>query len=547
MNKPIATTRHWLDPEKQQDHLYQYSFKEIEHRLFHGSYVGDKRDYVFLATPKAACSTMKWILVDLENRHVPLRHFGLQTSREMIIHARPHDIKNLMQFSEDERLRLLNDGKVVRFCVVRNPYARIASAWSNKIRQKEPELRNSWQRIAEYFGTDPEICPSFPQFARWVVETAQADHCNNHWHSMAHLLLPELMRYTHILHTENLEAEFASVLKIIAPAKNAGDLLKKHRINESLPIDWQSYYDEETAQRVAQFYHEDFKQFGYALDSWKPSPQTLSLAEEVIHLRKQLARLENSALEAIRARNEVINDLCKKAPPTDETNVNNPYIVLVLGDSHARLFERENWLKLTPKMAWKSVIVEGATLSGLQNPNSQTQAAEHFKHALQQHPAKIILFCLGEVDTGFVIWYRAEKHHIDRQQATQQAIDNYCQLITLAQQKAKVVVLSTPLPTLRDGLAQGEVAKARLSVKANQQERTDLTRQFNAAIESWCNGHGVSYVNLDPLSVGPDGQVDPKLLHPNPLNHHYNPGYYQELLAEHLLPLIRKIMWNKAD
>lgn len=134
-------------------------------------------------------------------------------------------------------------------------------------------------------------------------------------------------------------------------------------------------------------------------------------------------------------------------------------------------------------MIWKIVCIEGATLSGLKNPNSKTQADNYFAQALSQHQAKVILFCLGEVDTGFVIWYRAEKHGIDVKKAAQLAVDNYCHLIESARQRANIVVLSTPLPTLQDGMEVGAVAKARSSIKASQQQRTELTCWFNNEIQ----------------------------------------------------------------
>jgi len=531
----------WLEMELHCKQVYGYSIQEVEKRLFFGSYVGDNLNYVFVATPKAACSTMKWILVDLENRHVALKHYGKQSRREMIIHARNHSIKNLMQVTDAERVKLLTDKNAVRFCVVRNPYARFVSAWADKIRQKEPNFGNVWKSIADYFDTDPKLCPTFAQFARWVVETQQAEYCNNHWRSMSHLLLPDLLRYTHVLHTENLEVELDAVLKIIAPSRNAAELLKKHRINESLPIDWQSCYDEETAKLVAKFYQEDFKRFAYPSDSWKNKYHTRSLSEEIIALHDRLAKYETAALDAIRARNDVIFELTQKKPSSvgipklaDKTDI------LVLGDSHARIFKHEAWLKLTPNLTWKTILVQGATVSGLKNPNSKTQAAKFFKQALVQNPAKTIMFCLGEVDTGFVIWLKAEKQGIDVQKAAQQAVENYCELIELASRQAQVVVLSTPLPTLKDGLEEGAVAKARSSIKTSQRQRTELTCWFNTEMELWCKNHAINYVNLDPVSKGPDGQLDPKLLHINPRDHHYNPNYYQKLLAKHLLPVIKE-------
>ncbi len=539
----VTDTPHWLSVEGRQNLIYGYSFQEVEKRLSYGSFVGDKLNYIFMETPKAACSSLKWIISDLENRQVQHKHCGYGTQPGMVIHARAsHGIKNLMQVNETERLRLIIDNQVTRFCVVRNPYARLASAWADKIRQKEPNYEKVWLQVAKHCNTDPSFCPTFSQFVRWLVDTQQPDKCNAHWRGMSYLLLPELLSYTHVLHTENLVDELDAVLRLIAPTQNASELLKKHRTNESLPMDWKACYDEETAKRVADFYKTDFERYGYSLDSWKSKAETISLADENKALREQLRRYETSALEAVRARNDVIFELInnKTSNPVKTKPVEKKSI-LVLGDSHSRIFKQKNWRRLTPKLSWNAVCVEGATVSGLTNPNSKTQAGNYFAQALSEHQAKVILLCLGEVDTGFVIWYRSEKHGIDVQQAAQLAVDNYCRLIEAARQRASTIVLSAPLPTLQDNCQVGAVAKARSSIKASQQQRTELTCWFNKEIQNWCIKNNINYVNIDPLSKGADGLVDPQLRHPDPKNHHYDPESYQKLLVEQLLPVIRNM------
>ncbi|WP_052700759.1 SGNH/GDSL hydrolase family protein [Methylocucumis oryzae] len=187
------------------------------------------------------------------------------------------------------------------------------------------------------------------------------------------------------------------------------------------------------------------------------------------------------------------------------------------------------------------VSVEGATLSGLENPNSKTQAGPKFQHALSETKASLIVLCLGEVDAGFVIWYRAEKNNIHVEDAAQRAVENYCKLIESALQKNQVIVISTPLPTLRDDSTEGAIAKARAEIKATQQQRTALTSKFNSQIQQWCQAKGISYLNLDEFSKGSDGLVSNLLRHPNPRNHHYNPKQYCKLLANHLLPIVNKL------
>ena len=82
--------------------------------------------------------------------------------------------------------------------------------------------------------------------------------------------------------------------------------------------------------------------------------------------------------------------------------------LLVLGDSHANVFRHWRIRIFLPRTKFQFCIVGGATVSGLDNPNSQTQAIHHFSDALASTSATVIITLLGEVDTGFVIWYRAK-------------------------------------------------------------------------------------------------------------------------------------------
>ncbi len=545
--KVIAVPSNWLTQTDQEQKLRDYPVESIEKRLAYGSFVGDRLNYVFMETPKAACSTMKWILSELENRTVEQKQVGKESNPAMVIHLRAsHGIKNLMQIAPKQRLKLLQENNVVRFCVVRNPYARLASAWSDKIRQKEPGYERNWQLIANYTGTDPSQCPSFQNFVRWVVETQNPKNCNPHWRPMANLLLPELIDYTHILHTESLANDLQNILNLIAPENNASILLKKYRTNESLPTEWQSYYDTETASLVADFFAEDFIQFDYSLNSWQAQEQSLTLAEQIDSLHKKIAKLEHAALNAIRSRNDIIFELIQKkhtkSPQSAATPIKNTIqkSILVLGDSHVNIFKRPFWSKTTPQYKWDIVSVEGATLSGLENPNSKTQAGSKFQQVLSETEANLIVLCLGEVDAGFVIWYRAEKNNIQIEEAAQRAVENYCKLIESAKSKAPIIVISTPLPTLIDGSTEGAIARARAEVKATLQQRTALTLWFNKQIQLWCQRHNIEYVNLDDASTDSNGLVKKNLRHPNPRDHHYNPVQYRKLLAKYFIPLLKQ-------
>lgn len=212
--------------------------------------------------------------------------------------------------------------------------------------------------------------------------------------------------------------------------------------------------------------------------------------------------------------------------------------VVVLGDSHAVVFDSPSMKALLPTYSFAVTAVGGATVSGLRNPNAVTQAMPHFTSALQASTANSVIVMLGEVDTGFVIWYRAQKHGSAVAQMLQLAVDNYQKLIRDIRQTRQVICISTPLPTIRDGMDWGEVANLRKEVKASLAERTQLTIDFNRLMENFCASEGINYLNLDRLSVDESGRLNESLRNSDPSDHHYDPTAHAMMIAPLLAPLL---------
>src|SRR6185369_14773747 len=124
--------------------------------------------------------------------------------------------------------------------------------------------------------------------------------------------------------------------------------------------------------------------------------------------------------------------------------------IFILGDSHAAAFYHWWFDKKFPQLVFEIVSVNGATASGLENPNSKTQAYNIFDEALKKHSAKRYILLLGEVDTGFVIWHRAQKHDVSIDQMLSQAVERYSRFISKVQALGDVIVISAPLPTIPD-------------------------------------------------------------------------------------------------
>lgn len=302
--------RDYLNEEKI---IFDYSV--ILKRLSYGSFVGGKNKFLYLETPKCACSTMKKIVASLEGFNIEERQVGAESSPKMSMHKRKfHPLPNLNSFSKNEIEIIMKDPAYVRFCIVRNPYARLASAWSDKIRQMEPTHFHVIKEIRQFHNIlDTEHSPTFDEFVIWVVSRDSDLECDAHWESMINLLLPKIINYTHVLRTESLIQDFQKVLDDLNIETTAVEILDGNKTNESLPIDWKEVYSEKTAELAYLHFEADFKYYGYDKDSWlENSISSLSTSDELIKLQKKLKKLESNAVDGVVNRNKVIYQLLEK-------------------------------------------------------------------------------------------------------------------------------------------------------------------------------------------------------------------------------------------
>jgi hypothetical protein len=205
--------------------------------------------------------------------------------------------------------------------------------------------------------------------------------------------------------------------------------------------------------------------------------------------------------------------------------------VLVVGDSHAKIFAHPTFSDAFPKIRFESAAISGATISGFRNPNSETQALPIIRQRLERTSASLAISMFGEIDTGFVIWYRSRKYGHSVSSMLEETLVQYRAFMEeLYLSGLSVLCISTPLPTIPDGYCFGDVANARAMIAGTQKERTALTRTFNQEMQAYCRQRRFGYVMLDEISTGADGLVSPDLKNPDPGDHHYNPDRYSMLL-----------------
>jgi hypothetical protein len=209
--------------------------------------------------------------------------------------------------------------------------------------------------------------------------------------------------------------------------------------------------------------------------------------------------------------------------------------VLCLGDSHVEAMRqvrvRGVWFRAQP--------LRGATASGILNPSSSSKSFETFTARLAKaKPWQEILLQLGEVDCGFLIWRRADRHGIGVEEQLAQTLESYTGFIeyVLGGAFRRVIVVSVPLQTIEHyPSALGEVATLRKTVTASQAERTALTLRFNSELRARCERLGAAFVDattghLDPAT----GMIDARFVRETTLDHHLADEPYAELLATQL-------------
>jgi hypothetical protein len=223
------------------------------------------------------------------------------------------------------------------------------------------------------------------------------------------------------------------------------------------------------------------------------------------------------------------------------TRLSNATALHCLGDSHTMVFEQIAQRRFWWHTRFYFCIVQGATVSGFANPHSQTQADPIFKSYIGKLNAKEhLLFCMGEVDCGFVIWYRAQKYGDSIEAQMDLAVSNYIQLIDwcIARGFQNIILCSSPLPTILDGQVWGEVANKRREVTATLRERTDLTRAFNKKVREYCSSRNIKYLDFEADTLDQDTQVvKNEFRNKNHFDHHLD----SHSLSDLLIPKLKKM------
>ena len=234
------------------------------------TFVLPKWKLVYVSVPKAACTSLKWLMADLQGESH--EHFyeilGRETARSLTVHRRSRwpETPMLHELS-DEQLEEISaeDGWYV-FGVVRHPAARLWSAWQSKVLLKDPRFvalypEAPWPRVPT---TTADVIDDFQAFTRTLDDAPkQRIFGDRHFLAQTRLLSVDRTPYSKIYRTSELPQLLDDLEKHLRP-QGLDTMPELPTSNETPLRPLGKALTPEMTEIIGKHYASDYERFGYA-------------------------------------------------------------------------------------------------------------------------------------------------------------------------------------------------------------------------------------------------------------------------------------------
>jgi glycosyltransferase involved in cell wall biosynthesis len=244
-----------LDKQELFDYLRFNSYRSQRYKLF------------YIATPKVACTSIKWWFADLEGYTSILRGItdSFETDPDLTIHDTFHRVAPNVAFLMPEALaEALTSDSYFRFAVVRNPYKRVFSAWQSKLLLREPIQASHYLQYDFYHhpiqGPD-DIAKAFEGFLEHLATNEAPSYWDVHWTPQISLLRPDLINYSKLVKIENPRELSQALADRVG--EHITDPFTSKRTNESLIPYLPELITERSSELIRSLYAKDFETFEY--------------------------------------------------------------------------------------------------------------------------------------------------------------------------------------------------------------------------------------------------------------------------------------------
>lgn len=276
------------------------------------SFVLPELKIVYVTNLKVACSTVKWLLAELsgQDRQQFYRSIGRRPTRAQTVHDRATWV-DVPPLGDDVSAYSPDDGWMV-FTMVRDPRARIWSAWQSKLLTGNPAYLGRVVREPWYPRVPETSADAIEDFRRFVETLANEGHSmrrigrDGHFRPQSDLVYRSGLRYSHVYDLAEIptfERDLAAHLIDVGH----NDLPALRNDNDTPLSLTKDVLAGGTGELIEQIYHEDFERFGTAWEEgpnlrdgeWSPSAFT-----DIAFRRAAHQRIRDLSIEATRLLDE---------------------------------------------------------------------------------------------------------------------------------------------------------------------------------------------------------------------------------------------------
>jgi Sulfotransferase family len=236
--------------------------------------VAERSQVLYIRVPKAACTTILWGLLELEGYDPSMMERTrnpLLDTPDLVVHDMPlYPLPTIAEVSPAVRQAALTSPEWMRFAVVRNPYARLYSAWESKVLTRPPANRR-FEKGPDFVeeGEGIDIGASYRRFVESIFEKPQPWFSDQHFQRQVELVPTKVIDDLELVPTADIAALFVRL------SDRAGARVTPRNSNSGLGVAWTKVMDDKSAAKIFELYEQDFALTGTEAGAFSVGPPVI--------------------------------------------------------------------------------------------------------------------------------------------------------------------------------------------------------------------------------------------------------------------------------
>jgi hypothetical protein len=233
------------------------------------TYVLPEHKAVYVSVPKAACTSLKWLVAELQGEDLERFHRSRsrEVARAMTIHRRERFRRTPMlhELADDELAAIAPDAGWFVFAVVRHPAARLWAAWQSKFLLREPRWLEEFAAapwLPRIPATTEDVVSDFGRFAASLASDPDQPVMRDRHFMRQARLIGVATPYTRVYDTREIPALLDDLGAHLRGRGWEGTLALRQS-NETPLAPLAAAFTPEVQAAIQAVYAADYERFGY--------------------------------------------------------------------------------------------------------------------------------------------------------------------------------------------------------------------------------------------------------------------------------------------